>query len=57
MVYVISKEGKPLMPTEHHVKVRRALKDSRAAEDFRIVGLVKEVKFDRTIIKVNIIGI
>lgn len=30
MVYVISKDGKPLMPTKRHGKVRRLLK----LEDF-----------------------
>lgn len=30
MVYVISQNGKPLMPTEHHGKVRRLLKRKRA---------------------------
>ena len=30
MVYVLSKKGKPLMPTERHGKVRRMLKDGRA---------------------------
>ncbi|HUW64838.1 MAG TPA: RNA-guided endonuclease IscB [Spirochaetia bacterium] len=30
MVYVIDKEGRPLMPTERHGKVRRMLKDGRA---------------------------
>lgn len=30
MVYVISKEGKPLMPTERHGMVRRLLKDHKA---------------------------
>jgi len=30
MVYVISKEGKPLMPTKRHGKVRRWLKDRKA---------------------------
>jgi hypothetical protein len=30
MVYVISKAGKPLMPTERHGKVRRLLKQGLA---------------------------
>lgn len=30
MVYVLSKDGRPLMPTERHGKVRRMLKDGRA---------------------------
>ncbi|OPX89555.1 MAG: hypothetical protein A4E53_01478 [Pelotomaculum sp. PtaB.Bin104] len=30
MVYVLSKDGAPLMPTERHGKVRRMLKDGRA---------------------------
>ena len=30
MVYVISQEGKPLMPTGHHGKVRWLLKRKRA---------------------------
>ena len=30
MVYVQDKDGKPLMPTERHGKVRRMLKDGRA---------------------------
>ena len=30
MVYVISKSGKPLMPTNNHAKVRRMLKDGKA---------------------------
>ncbi|MGI9862922.1 RNA-guided endonuclease IscB, partial [Moorella naiadis] len=30
MVYVLSKNGQPLMPTERHGKVRRMLKDGRA---------------------------
>ncbi len=30
MVYVISKEGKPLMPTEKHGKVRILLKEKKA---------------------------
>lgn len=30
MVYVISKTGKPLMPTENHAKVRKMLRDGRA---------------------------
>jgi hypothetical protein len=30
MVYVLSKEGKPLMPTERHGKVRRMLKEGKA---------------------------
>ena len=30
MVYVISKEGKPLMPTENHAKVRVFLKEGKA---------------------------
>ena len=30
MVYVLSKEGRPLMPTERHGKVRHMLKDGRA---------------------------
>ncbi len=30
MVYVLSKEGKPLMPTERYGKVRRMLRDGRA---------------------------
>lgn len=30
MVYVISKDGQPLMPTERHGKVRRLLRDMKA---------------------------
>ena len=30
MVYVLDKDGKPLMPTERHGKVRHMLKDGRA---------------------------
>lgn len=30
MVYVLDKEGKPLMPTERHGKVRRLLRDEKA---------------------------
>ena len=30
MVYVISKTGQPLMPTERHGKVRRLLKEGKA---------------------------
>lgn len=30
MVYVLSKDGKPLMPTERHGKVRRLLKEKKA---------------------------
>ena len=30
MVYVLSKQGKPLMPTERHGKVRRLLRDGLA---------------------------
>lgn len=30
MVYIINQEGKPLMPTERHGKVRRMLRDGRA---------------------------
>jgi hypothetical protein len=30
MVYVLSKEGKPLMPTKRHGKVRHLLKDGKA---------------------------
>ena len=30
MVYVISKDGKPLMPTDRHGKVRRLLRDNKA---------------------------
>ena len=30
MVYVLDKEGKPLMPTERHGKVRRLLRDGKA---------------------------
>jgi len=30
MVYVLDKDGNPLMPTERHGKVRRMLKDGRA---------------------------
>ncbi|HUW65065.1 MAG TPA: RNA-guided endonuclease IscB [Spirochaetia bacterium] len=30
MVYVLDKDGEPLMPTERHGKVRRMLKDGRA---------------------------
>ena len=30
MVYVISKGGKPLMPTENHAKVRVFLKEGKA---------------------------
>ena len=30
MVYVISKDGQPLMPTERHGKVRRLLRDNKA---------------------------
>ena len=30
MVFVLNKEGKPLMPTNRHGKVRRMLKDGRA---------------------------
>ncbi|MDR1539144.1 MAG: RRXRR domain-containing protein, partial [Clostridiales bacterium] len=30
MVYVLSKNGKPLMPTKRHGKVRRLLKDGMA---------------------------
>ena len=32
MVYVISKDGHPLMPTERHGKVRRLLKENKAIE-------------------------
>ena len=30
MVYVLNKNGKPLMPTERHGKVRRMLKEGKA---------------------------
>ena len=30
MVYVINKDGQPLMPTERHGKVRRLLRDKKA---------------------------
>ena len=30
MVFVLNKDGKPLMPTNRHGKVRRMLKDGRA---------------------------
>ena len=30
MVYVISQNGQPLMPTENHAKVRKLLKDKKA---------------------------
>ena len=30
MVYVLNKDGKPLMPTERHGKVRRMLKEGKA---------------------------
>ena len=30
MVYVISKNGKPIMPTENHAKVRLLLKHRKA---------------------------
>lgn len=30
MVYVINKDGYPLMPTERHGKVRRLLRDNQA---------------------------
>ena len=30
MVYVLSKNGQPLMPTERHGKVRRLLRDGKA---------------------------
>ena len=32
MVYVISQNGQPLMPTENHAKVRILLKDKKAKE-------------------------
>ncbi|MFQ6072435.1 MAG: RRXRR domain-containing protein, partial [Methanosarcinales archaeon] len=37
-VYVISKNGKPLMPTERHGKVRRLLKT-------RLAKVVKKIPF------------
>lgn len=30
MVYIISQDGKPLMPTDRHGKVRRLLRDGKA---------------------------
>ena len=30
MVYVLNKDGQPLMPTERHGKVRRLLRDGKA---------------------------
>ena len=30
MVYVLNKDGEPLMPTERHGKVRRMLKEGKA---------------------------
>ena len=38
MVYVVNKDGKPLMPTERHGKVRRLLKEHKAI-------VVKKVPF------------
>ena len=40
MVYVISKNGQPLMPTENHAKVRVLLKNSKLSK----VKIVRETK-------------
>ena len=45
MVYVLSQDGKPLMPTERHGKVRHMLRDGQAkvvkVKPFTMVFLLK----------------
>lgn len=53
MVYVLSKEGKPLMPTERYGKVRRMLRDGRAkvvkAKPFTIQLTYETTKYTQPI--------
>ena len=53
MVYVLSKDGKPLMPTERHGKVRRMLRDGQAKvvrrEPFTIQLLYETTEYTQPI--------
>ena len=40
MVYVLSKDGQPLMPTDRHGKVRHLLKEGKAVRQFGACNIV-----------------
>ena len=57
MVYVINKDGQPLMPTERHGKVRRLLRDKKAKVVRRCTFIIQLLYDTTTIVQEVTLGV
>ena len=57
MVYILSKNGQPIMPTENHAKVRLLLKSSKAVVVKRTPFTVKLIGTNKTFVQDVTLGV